>query len=212
MNIKEIDLMRLRKKVICGDLTDDTVSLVNRIMFGIRIEKPLRCDVIMVLGNPSCLEDRLPTALNLWAEYDNPSMLLSGGVEINGTQLTEAENMQNVCIEFGIHSENIIIENESTTTKENVVFCAELVKKIPVEKPVIIVVSSATHIRRVMMNFHKHASLYKPDSMVFPYFSVHASCNPNTWHLNNSSRKIIATELGFIHEYIFELGYTPFCI
>lgn len=213
MNIKDIDLLKISEKVLRDDLSQNDISVVNNILFCIKYDLPKKCDAIMVLGNPTCLEDRLPAALALWENYDSlPYFILSGGVIIDKLGMTESEAMKNACNNYGIEKNKILLENSSSTTAENIINCASLIKNYGHSFKNIIVVSSSTHIRRVMMNFQKYSHLYPENINIIPYSSISCSCKPKSWSFNDVSRKIVSTELRFIHEYIYYLNYPDFQI
>lgn len=107
---------------------------------------------IIVLGaqvrgdHPSrALQKRIEKA----AEYlqDNPetTAILSGG-QGAGENITEAECMRQVLVGMGISSERLILEDKSTSTKENLMYSAQLA---PVK---------AVRTGLVTQNFHVHRS------------------------------------------------------
>ena len=209
VNICDLNLEDLSQKIKKNSLTESELSIINRIMwFDNNI--PCKIDIVMVLGFPECVEKRLPKAIKLYAEYNNPYLLLSGGVLINGSVMTEAEAMKKACLEAGISSDKILLENESTNTMENVIFSSSVVREIHRKNATIVAVSSSTHLRRVCMNFTRYKDLY-PDVIrctAIPSDDI----NRNEWFNDIEIRNQVARELLFIKEYIYELGYEAFDI
>ena len=89
-------------------------------------------DCLIVLGaqvrgeNPSrALAMRLDKTAEIWEECGEPVLLLSGG-KGDGENISEAECMHRVLAAKGIPEEKMILEDASTTTLENLQFCAEL--------------------------------------------------------------------------------------
>ena len=211
MDINCIDLLELKQKVIAGKLSTNDIETINRIIWCYDDVQFKKCDIILVLGNPTCVNHRLPTALDLFANNKGAYLVLSGGVQIPGLGLTEAEHMKNAALKAGIPIKQILLENESTTTKENIINSAPHVKSLVRDDCSLAVVSSATHLRRIMMNFQKYKNLYPSNLQVIPIadFTKVNRCN---WLQNNVIRSDVATELGFIHEYLYDLDYPLFVI
>jgi uncharacterized SAM-binding protein YcdF (DUF218 family) len=69
-------------------------------------------------GKPSpALKERCQTALMLYKQGKVDYLLLSGGPEDNG--ITEAASMKNYLVAHGVPSTQLILEERSTNTKEN---------------------------------------------------------------------------------------------
>lgn len=118
--------------------------------------------------------------------------------------------MYNKCVEQGITKKHLIIENRSTTTKENIQFCAPIIHELRISAPTILTVSSPTHLRRVKMNFERFFDLYPSGMNTVMIPGLSHGCNQYNWTENAHVRNEVATELGFIHEYITTLGYSTF--
>lgn len=97
------------------------------------VSKPSgKLDYMIVLGAqvkgeaPSkALALRIEKAAKLWEESGEPVMVLSGG-KGNGENISEAECMKRVLLEKGIPEEKLVMEDASTSTVENLKFCAKL--------------------------------------------------------------------------------------
>ena len=215
MNIREIHLDNLLETMAYHIenrrvLDDQTIELVDRILFGYENRKAPKGDIIFVFGNPTCLDDRIVKAVELLKAEKASRILLSGGVLLPGSDLTEALAMKKYCLENGILDDRILLENKSTTTYENVLFSAPLINSLGKKDIRIIAVSSATHMRRVLMNFHKFGSLYPSDMTVVPCHSIHPTCSPKTWYQSESSMRIVLKELSILKEYLYVDLYPDF--
>ena len=210
MNIREVDLLKLKSMLENRDLLDQNdIDIINSIIFIADNETISDADIIIVYGNPNSLFDRCDTGIDVWKKNEDAVLLLSGGALLPDKEETESEAMRRHCISKGVPSGKILIENKSMTTGENVEYCAEIVKAINPKSPHIASISSKTHLRRIMMNFQKHRLLY-PEQCKYHYInSKEQAFGPDTWLNDQPARKAIATELGFIHEYLYELNY-PF--
>ncbi|WP_373741892.1 YdcF family protein [Neisseria sp.] len=107
-------------------------------------------DVAVVLGNAvnrngvpnPCLRSRVAAGVALYRAGKVPLLVMSGGTDDDGSN--EAETMAAMAAEMGVPSENILLENRSTSTFENLAFSTPLVA----DKPRTVIVSSAFHLAR----------------------------------------------------------------
>lgn len=86
-------------------------------------------DVGIVLGasvwnnEPSPgLRERLERALKLYRNGQVDRLIVTGGLDHNGSTITEAEGMRNYLVRQGVPDEAIIMEKQATSTYENVLF------------------------------------------------------------------------------------------
>ncbi len=101
-----------------------------------RLKKPYPCDYIVVLGcgitidgKPTpLLRTRLDKALEWYTKTNHGTFIVSGG-QGSDEIVSEAYAMKQYLIENGINENNIIEENKSTTTKENLLFSKNLMKE-----------------------------------------------------------------------------------
>ena len=105
-------------------------GFILQLHFGTSREKNL--DYVVVLGAhvkgdvPSkALELRLKAALKYARENEDTTLILSGGQGF-GEDITEAKCMENYLTEHGISQERLVLEEKSTSTKENLKFSDEL--------------------------------------------------------------------------------------
>lgn len=76
-------------------------------------------------GAESSLELRLKAALKYARENEDTTLILSGGQGF-GEDITEAKCMENYLTAHGISQERLVLEEKSTSTKENLKFSDEL--------------------------------------------------------------------------------------
>jgi uncharacterized SAM-binding protein YcdF (DUF218 family) len=77
-------------------------------------------DVIFVPGSNKAVDYRLPKAIELYNQGRAKKILFSGGVIWEGIRLTEAQLLKEKALEQGVHEKDILIEDISLHTKENV--------------------------------------------------------------------------------------------
>ncbi|MFC4078296.1 YdcF family protein [Salinithrix halophila] len=79
-------------------------------------------------GKPSpALKERLDMALQLYRRDQVQWLVLSGGVGKSG--LSEAEGMKRYLVQQGVKPDHLLLEEQSTRTKENLFFSKRLLRK-----------------------------------------------------------------------------------
>ena len=116
-------------------------------------EKPKRLDTVVLGGGiietPGGYEPtrstlaRLKKGFEIWKEMKGKIYLSGGGYK----DVSEAEVMKEILIDWGVPENDIITEGRSMNTKENALF---LSKELPSEFNL---VTSALHMRRAVMSF-----------------------------------------------------------
>ena len=94
--------------------------------------------------------DRLLHGMRLLRAGKAPVILLSGG-RVGGVAMSEAEQMKQLVLEYGLPEETVLLETGSRTTRENAVAGAELLRRIGADR--ILLVTSASHMRRAAAAF-----------------------------------------------------------
>lgn len=95
-----------------------------------------KADVGIILGasmwgdEPSPgLRERLQHGLKLYEDGLYKSIIVSGGLDAPGLKYTEAEGMRNFLVANGVPEQNILLENEATSTYENLLFSKRIMKE-----------------------------------------------------------------------------------
>ena len=106
--------------------------ICSRVISGMKSSGKKNLDYVVVLGAhvkgdvPSkALELRLKAALKYARENEDTTLILSGGQGF-GEDITEAKCMENYLTAHGISRERLVLEEKSTSTKENLKFSDEL--------------------------------------------------------------------------------------
>lgn len=122
---------------ICGSIVDDGMSAPVALLLG---------------GNPNNALPRAKAAAELYKSGRVPFIVPSGGVkwEVDGEMISESHYMKRILIEEGVPEEAIILENQATTTKENMIFgTLQINRKLRFEKvDHVIIVTSRSHMKR----------------------------------------------------------------
>ncbi len=115
-----------------------------------------KADYVIVLGAQvrgtlitRSLQYRLDTALEYYEENPDCKIVVSGG-QGEGEDISEAQAMFEYLVERGVPVEKIILEDESTSTNENLRFSYELIKEDGGEDVHIVICSNDFHIFRAL--------------------------------------------------------------
>ena len=108
---------------------------------------------VMPGGEPSILlQDRLDTALDYWEAHPEVTVVVSGGQGSN-EPASEARCMADYLMDGGVPEDQILLEDRSHNTKENLLYSKELLaaEGIQVEHADVLVVSNGFHLTRTRM-------------------------------------------------------------
>lgn len=127
-------------------------------------------ETVVVLGckvngtNPSkYLYDRCAKASEYLEENENAVAILSGG-QGPDEGISEAECMKNVLTEMGIDENRLILEDKSTSTKENIEFSKVIIENENLDKDVLVVTNEFHEYRAKLLcdeyelSFHSKCS------------------------------------------------------
>ncbi len=132
-----------------NDLTPD---LIDRLLFRGLEDSGDTADCIIVLGSMKAAQYRVPAAAEAYRAGRAGKILLCGGVlrDFQGGKCTEAENMRKAALELGVAEEDIILENASQNTIENILFALIGLQRVFTLNAVskVLLVTTAYHMRR----------------------------------------------------------------
>ncbi len=131
---------------------DITSEVVDKLLFqGIEDTGDV-ADCIIVLGSLKAAKYRLPAAVEAYKAGRARKILLCGGKirKFPDGERSEAENMYRAALEFGVAKEDIILENSSMHTVENIRFALTELERIFPQNSVrcVLLVTTAYHMRR----------------------------------------------------------------
>lgn len=146
--------------------------------------------------------DRLLDAKSLYHQGRIKKIMLSGGNPVYSSHNAEANILSEYLIRNNIPKEDIIIENKSRNTKENVFNSIAILKKEYRNKKVLLI-TSADHVRRSKMCFEKNGmpiAIYPTDCITsYRNYSIEYMLIPRV--------EAIEKWEGLIHEIIGYLIY-----
>lgn len=141
------------------DLDEENIlpDLAWNLVFSFKKDDNKDGDAIIVLGckNMPILEDRVKYAAKLYKEKRANILLLSGG-GIYKDRL-ETDIMLDLALKYGVDLNNMLLEKESTNTKENLINCYKLLKEKITSDNIkrLLIASSDFHIKRCELTIEK---------------------------------------------------------
>ena len=101
-----------------------TEKIIDRALFEGLKDTGEIVDCIIVLGDLNSVQALVSTAVKEYMNGRCSRLLLSSGCAHEFTEgtMSEAEHMYNIALKLGITKDNIIIENDSLNTIENILF------------------------------------------------------------------------------------------
>lgn len=132
-----------------GDLS---VELVDRLLFQGIEDTGENVDCILVLGSVKAAQYRVPAAVRAYKVGRTSKMMLCGGKlrDFSDGRCSEAEHMRQTALALGVVEEDIILENRSQNTVENILFAMiELQRSVWLNNVhSVLLVTTAYHMRR----------------------------------------------------------------
>lgn len=133
------------------------VVLLGLVLTGARDSVTGQPQVMVILGckveswGPSILlQDRLDKALDYLEDHPDLTIVVSGGQGPDEHQ-SEAQCMFDYLIDHGVDGDQILLEDRSHNTWENIRFTQELLEQEGVDASQVVVVSNGFHLTRVRM-------------------------------------------------------------
>lgn len=143
--------------ILIGFIASASSFLAIRSEWNAIIEDPASVDVLIVLGagvwgdQPSPqLKLRLETAAALYIKNPDMKIIVSGG-QGPDEDISEAQAMHNYLIRLGVNEAAILMEDQSTSTVENLRFSKAMLDSLGFDNPAIGIVTTNFHMYRAKM-------------------------------------------------------------
>lgn len=163
-----------------------------------------KADAAIVLGaalwndQPSPgLKERLDHAYKLYKEGTVDKFILTGGLDHNGSTLTEAEGMRRYLIARGIPQQKLLLEPKATSTYENLLYSNTIAKEEQFKK--IIIVTHDYHASRAK-DIAEYVGIREP--IMAPFESQ--VLKP----VYNETREVLAYSKWMADKVAFRFGWT----
>jgi len=131
---------------------DLTVETVDRLLFQGLEDTGEKADCVIVLGSVKAAKYRVPVAVSAFNAGRAGKIMLCGGAvrDFPEERCSEAMHMRKAALELGVAEENIILENASQNTVENILFAlVELQRNFWLNRVrSVLLVTTAYHMRR----------------------------------------------------------------
>jgi len=159
---------------------------------------PKKADLALVFGTRH--QEAINKVFELYRDGLIPKILVSGGIN-RVTGENEAKEMSDKLINLGVKMDDIILENESTNSLENVLFSKQVIdEKIGFNKiKKIIAVVKHYHSRRALMTLKKHFP--KTVELIPVTYEIYGFTVDN-WFNNEIGKEKVLSEWNKIPEYL----------
>ncbi|MEZ6070938.1 MAG: YdcF family protein [Pirellulales bacterium] len=168
-----------------------------------------RTDAAIVFGSshPTELEQRIRHGCYLFFEGITSRLVLTGdGRHKNRFRQSEAERMAEIAVSLGVPRKQIVVEDRSNTTVENIRNCCEIVCKRSILEPEFVgLVSSAWHMYRVLMI----AEHFLFPSAIFRCLPTQEGWNAENWSESSEGKRLVANELTLIDKLLAQGVQVP---
>lgn len=185
-----------------SQLTDE---MIDKIIFEGISATPVSADCIMVLGSQKAPEYRVPEAVALYKNGYAAKIMMCGGKKVTGVLgfAAEAKQMQQSAICRGVPMSDVLMDEISMTTKENIL-CGALILdrtfRLCNVKEVLLVTGNY-HMRRSLAM----ANTYMPQWIHFtPCPAPYDKTNRAQWFQTPRGKELVTDEAKKIISYIRE--------
>ncbi len=159
-------------------------------------------DIAFVFGTMLAWEGSVKKAVELYRSGAISKIIVSGGKNPK-SGIIEGDWMKGKIVELGVPSGDILNENTSTNSLENVLFAKALLEKeigLQNIKTIVAVVKNY-HSRRAVMTLKKHF----PSHTIFrvaPYYSEYYGFTKENWQESEFGKEKVAEEIEKIKKYL----------
>lgn len=152
-----------------------------------------KCNVGVVFGGISMIPNRVEQAISLYETGQIERILVSGGIGYFNTDRKnpEADKLHDYLLNRGIPKNDILVENKSRNTNENIKFFLELLKKeYNLKNTKLALISSDFHIRRCLAI----ASTYYDREKLYSSGVKDGITDIDNWNTSLYGKRLILTE------------------
>jgi uncharacterized SAM-binding protein YcdF (DUF218 family) len=165
-------------------------------------DKNPKGDIALVFGTWNAWQGSIEKAAELYTKKLVPKIIVSGGVNPK-TKEIEGDKMAKELIALDIPKEDILIENKSTNTLENVLFSLDVIdRKIGLKNiHTIVGVVKNYHARRALMTMRKNIPAQialKAAAYNSPYYNF----TKENWTMSEMGREKVLEEIDKIKIYL----------
>ena len=174
-----------------GDGSQMTDDKITELVF--MCEDPVHADLAIVFGtaNELDMKRRTQQGVDLYRAGYVARLLVTGGGVLAHT-CPEARRMAQIARKLGVPDSDLLIEDRSSNTFENVQFSTSVLQEAQLFDTLstVILVSSEWHMHRVLLTTQK----YFPESIRMVCCPTREGCNRDNWTQAETCRKEVAGE------------------
>jgi uncharacterized SAM-binding protein YcdF (DUF218 family) len=191
--------------------SDLSNEIIDKILYEGLEDTADKGDCIMVLGSIKAPKYRIPKAVSIYQDKRASKIILCGG-KIQETEngfLSEAELMRRRALEMGIPDGDLLLEELSMTTKENMICALLMLERAFTLSKInkILLVTTNYHMRRCLLM----AQTYMPDWINFiPCPAEDTSTQRDNWYKNEKGYQRAKNEAWKVICYINEKSISDF--
>ena len=185
-----------------SNLTDEQI---DSIVFTNLDDDKLNSEYALVFGNSMLIEERVTTSVNAYKDSRIKKMIFMGG--INGisnqdnSSISEAFKMKELALSLGVKESDILIDDKSNNTFENI---ENAMKLLPKNVNHISIITSEFHLKRCYAILKKNY----PNILVTMIASKDGFSDTDNWFLSdnswNSGRSLATYEAHLLVKYAKE--------
>lgn len=193
--------MKLSLLLNSTDLSNETI---NKIIFDDIKYHETKSKYAIVFGHPEYLSFRVQKAIDLYKSDKIEKIILSGGIGKNDNVSTESEaiKMKRIAVMQEIPESDLILEDKSTTTIENVQNVAKYFEQhTDDDEKSITLISSIWHMRRCLAIAKKYLLMFDNFYFAPAYDNV---AEENTWMNTEVGQKLVGDEIYYLRKHIMQ--------
>lgn len=192
----------MRLSILLNDINLNNEK-INKIIFNGIEYYGEKSKYALVFGHPEYLSFRVQKAIDLYKSGNIEKIILSGGIGKKDNVSTESEaiKMKRIALAQGIPESDLILEDKSTTTIENVQNVAKYFEEINYEGKEIILISSIWHMRRCLAIAQKYLSNFEK---FYPAPAHDNVAEENSWMNTEIGQNLVGDEIYYLRKHIMQ--------
>lgn len=191
--------------MLVSEITENTLTpeLIDRLLFQKIEDTGENADCILVLGSLKAAKYRVPVAARAYKAGRSGKMMLCGGKlrDFPDGKCSEAEHMRQAALALGVAEEDVILENRSQSTVENILFArAELQQAFGLNDLHRVLLVTTTYHMRCSLALARH--LLPEQITVIPCPANDNNTRRDNWRNTPEGSKRATDEAGKIVQYV----------
>ncbi len=184
------EIHQRNRRMLISDLDPNNLSFaqINKLLFENIEDDGFYGDCILVFGSLTAAKYRIPKSVELYQGKRASKVLLSGGTILKDQNISEAVMMRARAIELGVNPNDILLEQLSLNTIENVLASMIILNREFKLRKIkrILVVSTYYHLKRCFLAL----KTYMPKWIEYSLCpAIDPVTDPNQWLLNEIGKE-----------------------